>query len=183
MVTRLAQQKGIDLLLGLRERLGELGVQWAILGSGDHRYEAAMLELARRYPGTVAVRIGFDDATARLLYAGSDFFCMPSLFEPCGLGQLIALRYGSVPIVRRTGGLADTVRDLSVRGGVGLVFEDPSSEGLAEAIGRGGGRGAGTAARREVRRRGMGCDFSWDASACRYLELYRSEGAGKREAP
>ncbi|MBI5446130.1 MAG: glycogen synthase GlgA, partial [Deltaproteobacteria bacterium] len=168
MVTRLAQQKGIDLLLGLRDRIPELGVQWAILGSGDHPYETAVLDLARRYPGTVGVRIGFDDETARLLYAGSDFFCMPSLFEPCGLGQLIALRYGSIPIVRRTGGLADTVRDLSKPDGVGIVFDEPTAEALAESLGRARDLAGRTDELLEVRRRAMACDFSWRASAGKY---------------
>jgi starch synthase len=178
MVTRLAQQKGIDLLLGLQDRLPELGVQWAILGNGDHRYETAVTKLARRHRGILGARIGFDEATSRLLYAGSDFFCMPSLFEPCGLSQLIAMRYGSIPIVRRTGGLGDTVRDFAEPAGTGIVFEEATPEALAGAVGRARELGARPDDLLDLRRRAMSLDFSWEASARRYLEVYRGESPG-----
>jgi len=173
VVNRLVQQKGIDLLLGLEPRLEELGFQWAILGSGEAGYEAAVVALARRNPGTVAVRIGFDDGVARRIYGGSDLFCMPSLFEPCGLGQLIALRYGSLPAVRRTGGLADTVRDVSQPSGVGFAFDEANAEGLGACLIRGAAflRNPGRAA--AARRRAMALDFSWGASARRYLHVYK----------
>lgn len=177
VVNRLVQQKGIDLLLGLEPRLEALELQWAILGSGEAGYETAMTELAGRHPETVAARIGFDDGVARRIYAGSDLFCMPSLFEPCGLGQMIALRYGSIPVVRRTGGLADTVRDVADPKGVGFVFDEPIPGALGDALGRAAqflGSSSRTAA---ARRRGMALDYSWDASARRYLEAYREAAA------
>lgn len=178
VVNRLVQQKGIDLLLALEPRMEELGLQWAVLGSGEAGYEAAVEDMARRHPGTFAARIGFDDAVARRIYAGSDLFCMPSYFEPCGLGQMIALRYGSLPVVRRTGGLADTVRDLFDPKGVGFVFDDPTPAALDAALVRARvflGNSSRTVA---ARRRGMALDYSWDASARRYLEVYR-EAAGR----
>ncbi|MHB8767052.1 MAG: glycogen synthase [Deferrisomatales bacterium] len=177
IVNRLVEQKGIDLLLGLEPVLGDLGLQWAILGSGEARYEAAVADLARRHPATVAARVGFDDGLARRIYGGSDLFCMPSLFEPCGLGQMIALRYGSLPVVRRTGGLADTVVDVD-EGGAGFVFGPATSEALAGALGRGRQYLADRRRANGARRRAMALDFSWSASARRYLELYRSLARG-----
>ncbi|MFU8855530.1 MAG: glycogen synthase GlgA [Deferrisomatales bacterium] len=179
VVNRLVQQKGIDLLLGLEPHLEGLGLQWAILGSGETGYEAAVVDLVRRHPGTVAARIGFDDGVARRIYAGSDLFCMPSLFEPCGLGQMIALRYGSIPVVRRTGGLADTVRDVATPEGVGFVFEEPSPAALEGALERARVLLANPSRTAAVRRRGMAMDYSWNASAGRYLEVYR-QAAGRR---
>ena len=172
VVSRLAEQKGIELVLGLSDRLRGLGLQWAILGSGDARYEKALRALARRHPKVVGAKVGFDERIARLIYAGSDFFCMPSLFEPCGLGQLIALRYGSVPIVRSTGGLADTVRDLDEPGGVGIVFGPATSEALEGALVRARDLAAQPEEFLDVRKRGMGLDFSWEASAREYLRIY-----------
>ncbi len=173
LVNRLVEQKGIDLLLGLGDRLEGLGLQWAILGSGEARYEAAVADLAQRRPGTVAVRLGFDDGLARRIYGGSDLFCMPSLFEPCGLGQLIALRYGSLPVVRRTGGLADTVPDADL-GGVGFPFDDATPGALADALTRARDH-LETSAAAATRRRALGADFSWGSSARAYLGVYRSE--------
>jgi starch synthase len=177
VVNRLVEQKGIDLLLGLEPSLEELGLQWALLGSGESGYETAVAALASRHPGTLAARIGFDDRVARRIYAGSDLFCMPSLFEPCGLGQMIALRYGSLPVVRRTGGLADTVRDVEDPKGVGFVFDEPSPAALAGALGRAREFLASPSRTAAARRRGMALDFSWDASARRYLEVYREASA------
>jgi len=182
VVSRLVSQKGIDLLLGLADRLENLRLQWAILGAGETWYEAAVEDLGRRFPGTVAVRNGFEEDLAHRIYAGSDLFCMPSLFEPCGLGQMIALRYGSLPVVRRTGGLADTVRDVAERRGVGFVFDEPAPEALEEALRRArfflrDARKAGPA-----RQRAMALDFSWESSARRYLEVYRGAMDRRRAA-
>jgi starch synthase len=175
LVNRLVAQKGIDLLLGIESQLEDLGLQWAILGSGDAHFETAVVELARRHPLTLAARIGFEDVLARRIYAGSDLFCMPSFFEPCGLGQMIALRYGSLPVVRRTGGLGDTVKEVNGTQGVGFLFDVPAPKALESAL-----RRASFFARRPqqlatVRRRAMDLDFSWKTSAARYLEVYRGE--------
>lgn len=177
LVTRLAAQKGIDLLLGLGDGIEALGAQWTLLGNGDHHYEEAARSLAARFPDTVGALIGFDERVARLVYGGSDFFCMPSLFEPCGLGQLIAQRYGSLPIVRRTGGLADTVRDVSEPKGTGFLFDEASPEALGEAVERAVEFAASRRRMEQARRAGMGRDFSWSASAREYLRVYRDGGS------
>src|SRR5216684_8110095 len=138
MVTRLAGQKGLDLVLEGLPGLLEAGCQVALLGSGETPLETAWQEAAAEHPGRVAVRLGYDAELAARLYAGSDCFLMPSRYEPCGLGQLIALRYGTIPIVRRTGGLADTVEEWDARRGTGtgFIFDDFSVEALREAVGR-----------------------------------------------
>ncbi len=168
MVTRLAQQKGVDLVLQALPQLLDAGVSVALLGEGDPALAAAWEAAARDHPGRVAFSRTFDDALARRIYAGSDLFLVPSRFEPCGLTQMIALRYGSVPVVRRTGGLGDTVRE----GEDGFVFEDPDPDQLAEAVGRAVGALAREDRRRILLQRGMARDFSWDASAGRYHEVY-----------
>jgi starch synthase len=180
VVNRLVAQKGIELLLGLDWRLDGAPLQWVILGSGEARYEAAVQDLAATFPTTVAARIGFDEALSRRIYGGSDLFCMPSYFEPCGLGQMIALRYGSLPVVRRTGGLADTVPDVSQPGGVGFVFDEPSVRGLEGALERARQLLSEPDELAVTRLRAMALDHSWSASARRYLEVYRSLGGGVR---
>lgn len=173
VVTRLAEQKGVDLLLGLEAALEDLGLCWALLGNGDHRYEVEVAALAARHPSTFGARVGFDDRVARLVYGGSDLFCMPSLFEPCGLGQLIALRYGSLPVVRRTGGLADTVTDIAQPRGDGFVFDDATPDALEAALRRAAAFAKDRRRLAAVRKRAMSRDFSWEASARAYLRLYR----------
>lgn len=175
VVARLTSQKGMDLLLqGLPALLAE-GCQLAMLGSGDAPIEEAFTAAAARYPGRVAVRIGYDGSLARRVYAGSDCFLMPSRYEPCGLGQLIALRYGTVPVVRRTGGLADTVAEFDrVRGqGTGFLFDAFSVEALLEATSRAVATYRRPALWNTLIRNGMAEDFSWDASAKEYVTLYR----------
>jgi len=175
MVTRLAGQKGLDLVLDGLPGLLEAGCQIALLGSGETPLETAWQEAAAEHPGRVAVRVGYDAELASRMYAGGDCFLMPSRYEPCGLGQLIALRYGTIPIVRRTGGLADTVEEWDARGGTGtgFIFDDFSVDALLEIVGR------AVAAFREPRQwerlvhNAMTQDFSWDASAREYVTLYR----------
>jgi len=175
MVTRLAGQKGLDLGLEGLPGLLEAGCQIALLGSGETPLETAWQEAAAAHPGRVAVRLGYDAELAARMYAGGDCFLMPSRYEPCGLGQLIALRYGTIPIVRRTGGLADTVEEWDARRGTGtgFIFDDFSVDALREVVGR------AVAAFREPRRwetlvhNAMTQDFSWDASAREYVTLYR----------
>lgn len=172
IVSRLAEQKGWDLLLEALPRFLQRGMQLAVLGSGEVRFEEGLRALARAHPGRVGVRIGFDLALAHQIEAGADLFLMPSRYEPCGLNQLYSLRYGTVPVVRATGGLADTVVDASVRErGTGFVFEDYSAEDLARAIER-ALEAYGDGCWGEVQRRGMRGDFSWWASAEAYAELY-----------
>ena len=175
MVTRVAEQKGIQLVLGgLSELLAE-GCQLVVLGSGDPSVEKALTEAAERHPGQVRVHLGYDAKLARRIYAGSDCFLMPSRYEPCGLGQLISLRYGTVPVVRWTGGLVDTVTefDPTRRAGTGFGFAAFSATALVDAVRR------TLAVHRQpdlwhaLIRNGMARDFSWEASAREYVTLYR----------
>ncbi|MFQ5645650.1 MAG: glycogen synthase GlgA [bacterium] len=177
MVSRLAEQKGLNILVSALEKLLDRhDFQVIIQGKGDRGYIDKLNILAEKYPGKLSLQVVFDEALAHLIYAGSDFFLMPSRFEPCGLGQLIALRYGSIPIVRKVGGLADTVLDISRYPGKGngLLFDDFSGEALAEAVIRGLKLYARPAERLAVIKRSMKKDYSWKISAQEYLKLYRS---------
>jgi starch synthase len=176
MVTRLAEQKGIDLLNSAMADLMTLGVQMVVLGSGAAEYHKLVDGWRERYPQQVYVDHTFNEPLARLIYAGSDLFLMPSRFEPCGLAQMIALRYGSIPIVHSTGGLVDTVEDCDTSGrtGNGFSFRDYTASAFLDTINR---------ALRILRSssddwhrlmvRAMSADFSWEKSAAQYLELYR----------
>ena len=175
MVTRLAGQKGLDLALASLPGMLDAGCRVALLGSGEAPLEEAWIEAAARHPGTVAVRIGYDAELASRMYAGADCFLMPSRYEPCGLAQLIALRYGAGPVVRRTGGLADTVTefDPARRTGTGFLFDALSADALLDAV-----RRAATAFSRPelwgaLVKNAMTEDFSWDASAREYAQLYK----------
>jgi len=177
-VGRLVAQKGLDLLLPLLERLAADGFGFVLLGTGDAALERRTAELAAALPGRVAFVAGFDDALARRIYAGCDLFLMPSLFEPCGLGQMYALRYGAPPVVRLTGGLADTVTDADEPDGDGFVFTEPRPDALLGALRRAeqvwADRGAWTA----LQARGMRRVFDWDRAAAAYEAMYAEAGAG-----
>lgn len=177
MVTRLANQKGIDLLpAALREFLPRNQAQFVLLGRGEEKYHQTLQALAQKHPGQVAAFLTFDEAIARLIYGGCDIFMMPSLFEPCGLGQLIAMRYGAIPLVRRTGGLADTVEDTDgeLSRGTGFVFSPFTPAALTEAMGRAAAAYRRRPAWLSLMRRAMAQDFSWDASAKQYQQVYQS---------
>jgi starch synthase len=175
IVSRLADQKGFDLLEPIVEPLlNEAGVQLVLLGTGDRHYHDFFRRIGERYPGQTAIALTFDADLAHRIYGGADLFLMPSRFEPCGLGQMIAMRYGTVPVVRRTGGLADTVTDYqsSTGEGNGFVFQNYTSHACFVALIR-----AVEAFRRPdewrlLQRRGMDADLSWAGSARRYVELY-----------
>ena len=175
MVTRLAAQKGLDLTLEALPGILAAGARLVLLGSGEAPLEEAFVAAARLQPKQVAVRIGYREEVARRIYAGADCFLMPSRYEPCGLSQLIALRYGTVPVVRRTGGLADTVREAETdrRAGTGFLFDAFTVEALLEAVGRAAAAHADPARWGAIVRNGMAEDFSWDASAREYSTLYR----------
>ncbi|ABA90189.1 glycogen synthase [Syntrophotalea carbinolica DSM 2380] len=175
MVTRLASQKGLDLVEQAWEQLLQRGVQLVILGSGDQDFMDRFAQLGAQHPTQTAVRLGFDDRLARLIYAGSDMFLMPSHYEPCGLGQLIALRYGSVPVVRKTGGLADTVFDPQDQAtqANGFTFREISPSAMLAALDRALALYRQPEGWKQLVRRGMQGDFSWRQSALRYVELYR----------
>jgi len=172
-VGRATEQKGVDLLVAAIPEMLKLGAQVVFLGTGEKRYEDELVTLARRESGFVAY-LKYDEALAHRIYAGSDFFLMPSKFEPCGLGQMISLRYGTIPVVRATGGLADTVRDIGAnpKDGNGFTFRDYSVAAFLDAVRRAvefyrGGRGW-----KSMRQRAMSTDFSWGASAKEYAALY-----------
>ncbi len=174
-VGRLVEQKGIDLLLSALPELTRRDLQVVVLGSGRRELEDGLLHLARHHGDRMAVRVGFDEGLAHRIEAGADLFLMPSRFEPCGLNQLYSLRYGTVPVVRRVGGLADTVEDFDGwRRGTGFVFGDYHPQALATAVRRALDLHRDRRAWHAMMRRGMAADFSWARSAARYRALYRS---------
>lgn len=176
LVGRLVEQKGIDLVAELIARWRDRPLQWALLGSGDPHSEQQLRALAAASPERVAVRIGHDEVLAHRLEAAGDFFLMPSRFEPCGLNQMYSQRYGTIPVVHRTGGLADSVVDVFAPGediGTGLVFEAPQVDALAAALERGLALYHNHAAWNALRHNAMAADFGWRRSADAYLEVYR----------
>ncbi len=174
MVGRLVDQKGIDLLMPLLSRLAREKIYLVVLGTGLPEYQERFRETAERYPDMLGVNIGFDNRLAHLIEAGSDLFLMPSRYEPCGLNQMYSLRYGTVPVVRATGGLADTVVpfDPATGEGTGFVFEEYTSEALEEQILRAVRLFADKPAWLNLMRNGMSRDYSWRHSAWRYIRLY-----------
>jgi starch synthase len=175
MVTRLADQKGLDILVEALPEILALGTRLVILGSGDIRYHRLLEEQARNAPDRVRAILRYDDVLARRIYAGSDMFLMPSRYEPCGLGQMHALRYGAVPVVRRTGGLADTVTDYNERTGTGtgFVFDDYSPATLTACVARAAAVFRDRTAWNAVMQAGMRMDLSWKESAREYEKVYR----------
>lgn len=174
MVTRLADMKGLDLIAHVVQELLALDIQLVVLGTGEHKYEAMMHELAHRYPSKVSANIRFDDGLAHRIYASSDMFLMPSRFEPCGLGQLIALRYGALPIVRETGGLKDTVKPFNefTGEGVGFGFANYNAHELLFTIKHALEVYEDKTTWRNLVKNAMKTDNSWNASAKTYKKLY-----------
>jgi starch synthase len=187
MIGRLTPQKGYELLLpALDELIGE-GIRFVLLGSGDPPIEKRLREVAERSPGKAWAHLGFDDPLAHLIEAGADAFLMPSIFEPCGLNQLYSLAYGTVPIVRRVGGLADTVVPFdgtNAEVATGFSFREVSPQALREAVRLAARAHRDPALWSLLVRNGMGQDFSWQRSAERYLEVYRrAVRAGAERTP
>jgi starch synthase len=179
MVTRLANQKGLDILAQIMERLLQLDVQFALMGTGDQYYHEFFGQIARKYPDKATVTFSYNSALAQKIYAGSDMLLMPSRFEPCGLGQMIAMRYGTIPIVRSTGGLADTVEnyDSQTSQGNGFTFVEYDADLLFTTILRAIEYYKYPAVWQTLMRRAMNIDHSWKASASKYVELYRKAQA------
>ncbi len=175
MVSRLDEQKGLDILEGAAERILGMDLQVAILGKGREKYHLSMSQLATKYPQKMSVTLDFNNALAHQIYAGSDLFLMPSAFEPCGLGQLIAMRYGTVPLVRATGGLVDTVPPLTpdLKKGSGFVFTEYTVDALLQALRAASAVYRNHTAWKALVPRIMALDFSWRASAAKYEALYR----------
>lgn len=175
-VGRVAEQKGLDLILEASDALLAAQARLVILGSGIPALEERLRSLAARYPKQVAVKIGFDAAFAQHIYAGADVFLMPSKFEPCGLGQMMAMRYGAIPIVRATGGLVDTVPDADddPERGLGFAFVEPTGAALISTINRALSAWRDRPRWRALQQRAMSQDFSWRRSARAYLSLYQN---------
>ena len=186
MVTRLFEQKAPDLAASAIEKLlPEAKFQLVVLGTGAPEYEEQLANLAAAHPDRVAVRLAFDYTLGQRIYAGSDMFLMPSRYEPCGLGQMIAMRYGAVPVVRRTGGLADSVSpfDAATASGTGFLFDELTTDALADALCEAIAAYDDKDSWRALQQRGMQSDFSWGNAAQQYVELYkRASNASARSA-
>jgi starch synthase len=187
MITRLADQKGLDLVSAVIEMILDMGAQFTLLGTGDPAYHTRFQEIGARHPERAAVTLGFDDTLAHRIEAGADIFLMPSRYEPSGLNQLYSLRYGTIPVVRKTGGLADTIVDatpeaLAAGTANGFVFEGYSADALLGAV----TRALVTFRKPQIWRRlqavGMRQDFSWGRSARRYIAAYRRIAAARAGA-
>ncbi len=177
LISRLVEQKGIDLLIDCLGEMVDMPLQLVLLGSGDKSVEHQLMEFARLYPKKISVTIGYDEALAHQIEAGADIFLMPSLFEPCGLNQMYSQRYGTIPIVRETGGLADTIEDalpksLANNTATGVSFKEASAGALLEAIKRTLLLYSDKKTWKKIQIAAMEKDFSWKNSAEQYLALY-----------
>jgi starch synthase len=181
MISRLDKQKGLDILIPVLEDVLKLDTGMILLGSGDEQVENALRKAADRNPGRMAIFTGFNDPLAHRIMAGADIFLIPSRYEPCGLTQMYALKYGTVPVVRATGGLNDTIEqfDSQLMKGNGLKFGLYNSQALFDALKTAVGLYKDNKAWRRLMGNGMKSDFSWDRSAERYLDIYKSAAKGQ----
>ena len=173
IVTRLVKHKGLDLVKHVFEDILKADVQFAILGSGEWEFESFFNEMAQKYPDKVGFKMGFIPALARKIYAGADIFLMPSQSEPCGLAQMVALRYGTIPIVRETGGLADTIKDSGDNMGNGFTFKSYNAHDMLETVWRALQGYSDKQGFATLKKRAMECDNSWGKSAGEYIKLYK----------
>jgi starch synthase len=183
MVSRMVDQKGFDLIAALVGDLPRLDASFAVLGTGEPRYQDLWTSLAAAHPARIAARIGFDESLAHLIEGGADMFLMPSRFEPCGLNQMYSLRYGTVPIVRAVGGLMDTVRDYAPDRpkSTGFVFEEYTPPALLGALNRALALFADGTKWRALQQAGMALDHSWDRSAREYVRIYERAMRARRQ--
>jgi starch synthase len=181
-VGRLAHQKGFDLLAEIINELCDMDVAFILLGTGEEYYHKVFQEVAKRFKKKVSITLGFDAALAQKIYAGSDMFLMPSRYEPCGLGQLISFKYATVPVVRKTGGLADTVSEFNPKTekGNGFVFEEPQAQELLDAISRAISAYSDKAKWHRLIMKIASYDYSWDKSASQYIGIYEKLVKGLR---
>lgn len=175
IISRLADQKGLDLIARIINPLLDHDLQFILLGTGEEKYHRLFEEIGRRVPHKASINLKFDELLAKKIYSGADIFLMPSRYEPCGLGQMISLRYGTIPIVRRTGGLADTVTEFNpdTTRGNGFVFERYDAWEFLDAIKRAVGIYKQKGLWAKLVSNAMKCDFSWDKSAEKYIEVYK----------
>lgn len=173
IVTRLVKHKGLDLVKHVFEDILKADVQFAILGSGEWEFETFFHEMAEKYPDKIGLKLGFNPQLAHRIYAGADIFLMPSLSEPCGLAQMVALRYGTIPIVRETGGLNDTISDSGDGQGNGFTFKSYNAHDMLETVWRAIAGYKDKDGWQILRDRAMRCDNSWGASANAYIRLYK----------
>ncbi len=174
MISRLADQKGFDLIEEVAEELFKLDVQLVVLGTGDPKYHTLLEKLARKHHGKISANLRFDNKLAHLIEAGSDMFLMPSHYEPCGLNQMYSLKYGTVPVVRETGGLADTVQNFNPKTGEGngFTFKEYKAAKMLDAIKRAVNTFKDSQTWKKIQLKGMSEDYSWSQSALKYMELY-----------
>lgn len=173
IVTRFVGHKGIDLIRCVIEEIVHIGFKFAVLGSGEKIYEDFFREMAARHPGRISANIGFIPELSRQIYAGADMFLMPSQSEPCGLAQMISMRYGTIPIVRETGGLRDSVRDNGGENGNGFTFKTYNANDMLDAVKRAKKCYDDQQEWSELVERSMKCDYSWSTSADLYIENYK----------
>jgi starch synthase len=183
IISRLTDQKGFDLLAPIMEDLMGLGVQFVLLGTGEEEYNLLFQKIGQRYPRQAGIRIAFDNVLAHKIEAGADLFLMPSQYEPCGLNQIYSLRYGTIPVVRATGGLDDTIQDFNplTEEGTGFKFIDYTPRCLLEAIKRALQVYRNRPVWEKIMVRAMAQNFSWGQSAREYVKLYEKILAKKRE--
>ncbi len=179
-IGRLVEQKGIDILLGALEEMLSADLQVMLLGTGAAFFQSACLDLARRYPSKMVAKIGFDEGLSHRIEAGCDFFLMPSRFEPCGLNQMYSLRYGTVPLVHRTGGLDDSVTDIrdDPQRANGIKFDEHSSHALVKAMQKGLALYQEPQLLAHYRKNAMAADFSWERTVERYVRVYEKAMTG-----
>ncbi|MGD9014734.1 MAG: glycogen synthase GlgA [Candidatus Omnitrophota bacterium] len=168
MVSRLAEQKGLDILAGAIDQICKLKLQLVILGTGDIKYHKLLESKSKEFPKVLRLYLKFDNSLAHKIYAGSDIFLMPSKYEPCGLGQMISLKYGTLPLVYKTGGLADTINETN-----GFVFDDYTTSGLVDTAKKSISLYQDKRKWQEKIKQGMRSNFSWDESAKQYIKLYQ----------
>lgn len=189
MISRMVDQKGFDLIEAILPQLMQMDIQLVVLGSGLPKYENLFRDLHQAYPEKVCVHIGYDNQLSHQIEAGSDLFLMPSLYEPCGLNQIYSLRYGTVPVVRKTGGLADTILDWGQsllegrKNGNGFVFTNPHPEALLDAVHRAVLVYHNKKEWAQIVKNGMKADFSWEKSAGKYLQVYKKAISRRTEKP
>ena len=183
IVSRFADQKGFDLIAAAASELMHEDLILTVLGTGERRYEELFEALANEFPGRVGVRIGYDNELAHKIEAGADMFLMPSRYEPCGLNQVYSLKYGTVPIVRATGGLDDTVESFEVEHGTGTGFKfaEYSGQALLEAVRAALHNFSDERIWKRIQLNGMAADFSWKRPAAEYAKLYKAAHAARNQ--